>query len=277
MNEIRKEHHQNRLNGKQFKMTKRKNQNSNKKAHEHHKQKYKKKEKEKEKEQEKKKENKSQQQQKQQQQKQKPQQQKQQQQKHKPQKQNQGNMNSKKEQYWNERKSYENDITNIDNEINDLQDAQYNYLNYGFNNNNGQNSYIIQNPTLQGYKPRHGNHINRSHMLSKPGSFVPGYMATDVNDYKRSMPLPFDRGGDELHDNGNQYVRNGSGRRNYQNGNINVFGYNRGMDYSNHANISYGYNPHNRNNNYNNLKSTRFDPIGNNHNRPLDYGLSNNQ
>ena len=99
-------------------------------------------------------------------------------------------MKNKNVQSLTERKTYENDSKNIDDEINSLQGAQFNYLNNGFNNNNGNKIYTSQNPSFKGYKPRHGNHINRLHMLSKPGSFVPGHMAHDVNAFERSIPLP---------------------------------------------------------------------------------------
>ena len=207
MNEIRKEHHQNRLNGKQFKISKKKNQQSNQRNqrnNEQHKQKYKKKEKGKQNEKKNKIKNNN-----------------------KKIKNNnttnntkpKGNMNNNMGQSLTGRKSYENDSKKIDDEINQLQGTQYNYLNNGFNNNNGSKIYTYQNPTFYGYKPKHGNHLNRSRMLSKSGSFVPGHMANDVNDFARSIPLPYDHGGDNI--NGNDWNgRNDGDRQNYQNGNF---------------------------------------------------------
>ena len=216
MNEIRKEHHQNRLNGKQFKISKKKNQQSNQRnqrSNEQHKQRYKKKEKGKQNE-------KKEQNQKQQQKNQK------QQQHQKP----KSNMNNNMEQSLTERKSYENDSKKIDDEINQLQGMQYNYLNNGLNNNNGTKIYTYQNPTFYGYKPKNGNHLNRSHMLSKPGSFVPGYMANDVNDFARR--IPYDHGGNNTNGNDDWNGRNVGDRRNYQTGNKFYDDYNQEMDYS---------------------------------------------
>ena len=47
------------------------------------------------------------------------------------------------------------------------------------------------------------------------------------------------------------------------------------MDYSKHHDLSNGYNQHQRN--FINSGFTRFDPIGNDHNPRLDYGLSKRQ
>ena len=208
-----------------------------------------------------------QQQQKQQQQKQ--QQQKQQQQKtHKHQKQR-SNMNGRNVQSLTERKTYENDSKKIENEINDLQGIQYDYLNNGL----AMDSKCIPIRThLYMNKPTHGNHFNRSRMLSKPGSFVPGHMANDVNEFERRMPLPYDRGGDISKDGGNWNGSNENDGQNYQNENKFYDNYNHGLDYSRYHDKSHGYNSHGRNSN--NLSFTRFDPINDGHSPRLDYGLS---
>ena len=148
-------------------------------------------------------------------------------------------------------------------------------------NSNNNNMYINNNPTLRGYEPRNGNHFNRSRMLSKPGSFVPGHMANDVNEYERRMPLPFDRGGD---DSGGE--NRGIRRWNRRNERWQMKGRNVGSRYDGNNNYNHdygGYNQHNqhsqsysygsRQRSYNNSRYARFDPIQNSHNQYLDYGL----
>ena len=165
------------------------------------------------------------------------------------------------------------DNINIDDEINQLQGVQYDYLNNGYGNN-GNNIYVENNPVLHGYKPRFGNHFNRSRMLLRPGSFVPGHMANDINEFERSLPLPFDRGGDVLNGNGSWDGNNNNDRRNYQNRNKYYDDYNHKMDFSKYPDLSRGYNLHGTN--FNNLGSMRFDPIGNSHSQ-IDYGLPTKQ
>ena len=241
MNQIRKDHHRDRLNGKQFKLDR--NRNLNNKSEHHHRKKFGKGNKNGK--------GKNHQQQKRYQQKQ----------------QQQSNMTAEKEQSSksyntnNKNTKHSYDEIDIDQEINNLQETQFHQLNNM--DGNGNNMYLNDNPTFHSYRPRNGNHFNRSHMLSKPSSFVPGHMANDVNDFERSIPLPFDRGGN----NNTKYFQNGG--KFYQNQNRNNYDYNHGFDYSHHPDHSNGYNRHTNINNYS--RASRFEPTG--HNPNLDYGF----
>ena len=166
---------------------------------------------------------------------------------------------------------------NIDEEIQQLQQSQLqnlNHMNNNNNNNNNSNMYINNNPTLRGYRPKNGNHIDRSHMLSKPGSFVSGNMANDVNEYEKRMPIPFDRGGDYDGRNGNYDGRDEEwqyGRKFddcHENNDYNQDH----IDDMRHPDRSYGYNPHTRM--YHRSRHSRFDPIQNSHNQNLNYGFN---
>ena len=104
--------------------------------------------------------------------------------------------NNKKKKRWTQYNNKIPNTMNIEEEISQLQESQLENFNRMNQNRNGSsNMYTEDNPVLNGYKPRNGNHVNRSHMLSKPSSFVPGHMANEVNGYERGTPVPFDRGG----------------------------------------------------------------------------------
>ena len=90
----------------------------------------------------------------------------------------------------------------IEREIQNLQQFQYQQINTmnnsnNNNNNNGNNRnsniYINDNPSLNGYHPSNGRHIERTKQLQHPSSFVPGNLAHEVNSFGSHMSTPYDR------------------------------------------------------------------------------------
>ena len=174
-------------------------------------------------------------------------------------------------------------MAHIDTEINQLQ--QHQASNLSQMNNNGNNIYINGNPSLRGYKPNNGNHFQRNKMLNKPGSFVPGHLANEMNTIGNN-PINWQseqRRTDHDYNDGNKHffsehdgyhvtyqLQNGQG--NYE-----VHYHDRNNTYPGNGQFNDGYDKypgdgrHQRNNNY--LYQSRFKPYSD-HNVNINYGLN---
>ena len=113
------------------------------------------------------------------------------------------------------------------------------------NNGNGDNIYINNNPSLQGYQPKNGNHFERNKMLNKPGSFVPGHLAEEINNMGNE-PL-------------NWESENRRTDHNYQDGNVHIVASNNNYEMKYRYSNGQGYYDINYNNNSNNQNNNGFD------------------
>ena len=139
-------------------------------------------------------------------------------------------------------------------------------------NNNNQSMYTNNNPSLTGYQPPNGSHYQRNKMLSKPNSFVPGHLATAVNEFERTMPLNWNS---ENRRTNHEYNTD----QHYINKNENY--HNQNPDYNYNGNGLYNdnyydaYNEHGRHQRQiNYISNSRFKPYHDGQDN-VDYGLPN--
>ena len=177
------------------------------------------------------------------------------------------------------------EMAHIDEEIYQLQQQQASSLTQM--NNNGNNMYVKNNPSLNGYKSNNGNHYQRTKMLSKPNSFVPGFLANEINEIGQN-PINWQseqRRTDHDFNDGNKHffiehdgyhvtyqLQNGQGNyeinyHNHDNNNDNGGG----QFNDNYDRYPDGYGRHQRHNNYSH--QSRFKPYYD-HNNIINYGLN---
>ena len=187
-------------------------------------------------------------------------------------------------QHNTESRNTQREMAQIDEEINQLQQHQASNLS-ALNNNNGSNAYINNNPSLKGYIPSNGNHLQRNKSLSRPSSFVPGHLANEINEIgNNSLNWQSEqRRTDHDYNDGNTHFfsehdgyhvtyqfQNGQGHYEVHNHNNN--------NYPGNGNFNDGYDRypgngrHQRNNNY--TYQSRFKPYSD-HNVSINYGLNN--
>ena len=155
---------------------------------------------------------------------------------------------------------------------------------------------INNNPTLNGYHPKNGNHISRSKQLQGPNSCVPANFAHEVNAYGSHMPLPYDHGGNVKMNNNSNYrtptvnghyleqigdgvweSRADNPYDYYGNGQFNDGEIDGTFSNTNDARfVNYGgeYGRHKRT--FNHTSKSRFDPTRNSYNH-IDYGFVSHQ
>ena len=157
------------------------------------------------------------------------------------------------------------------------------------NNKNGNNMYLNNNPSLNGYVPTNGNHGMRSKLLHQPNSFVPAQFAHEVNAFENHMSLPHDNKGVKFknrNDYGPYHNSINIGDGNFQGDRpYDFFGNNNGDDgyddgtfgntnESKYVNYGGEYGRHQRT--FNRTSSSRFDPTRNSYNH-IDYGINSHR
>ena len=184
----------------------------------------------------------------------------------------------------------------ISHTIQHLRQQQIGNLDMVNSNSNNNNMYTKNNPNLKmdSYNPKNGSHTDRSKMLHAPGSFVSGNFASDVNNFERSMPIPWDyseyrqTNHDYMNKNGNAYmIYDGYGNYNVkfdenynQNGNV-IYQDSYDQNFHNYQKMqrqqrqqpgpTHGYGRHKRQ--FQRTSTSRFHPTKNSHNENVDYGL----